>query len=76
LAPAAPEQLVEYVPTALDEVAVVEQVGLVVSDEADWPFTKPEYEAVIDGGVPPNVIVPDDAVTVSGAGVIETDPLT
>ena len=63
-------------PTTLDGVAAVEHVGLVVSDAADWPFTKPEYEAVTAGGVPPNVMVPDDAVTASGAGVIESEPLT
>jgi hypothetical protein len=34
-------------------VAVVEHVGWVVSEDALSPFWKPEYPAVIAGGMPP-----------------------
>jgi len=37
----APEQLVAYVPTALDDVAVVVQVGSFVSEDAESPFSIP-----------------------------------
>jgi hypothetical protein len=40
-------------PTGLADVAVVEHVAWVVSDEALSPFTKPAYEGVIDGTEPP-----------------------
>ena len=50
----------------LEVVAVVEHVGGVLSDDAVSPFLKPEYVAEMAGGVPPWVIEPLDAVTVSG----------
>ena len=40
-------------PTGLDDVAVVEQVGGVDSDAAVSPFTKPEYDGRMAGVAPP-----------------------
>jgi hypothetical protein len=55
---------------------VVEQVGCVLSDEALSPFLKPEYPAVMAGGVDPYGMGALEAVTVSGAGVTLTEPAT
>jgi hypothetical protein len=57
-------------------VAVVEQVGFAVSELELSPFTKPEYEAVTVGTLPPYVIVAEEAVTVRLAGLIFTAPAT
>jgi hypothetical protein len=72
----APEHALRYVPTGLEDVAVVEHVGAVVRDAAVSPFTKPEYEAVMVGTVPPYVIEPDEALIESGAGPEVTEPAT
>lgn len=48
-------------------MAVVVHLGGVVSEDALSLFWKPEYPAVIAGGVPPWMNEPLDAVTVSGA---------
>jgi len=42
-----------YDPTGLLDVALVEHVGAVVRDDAESPFTNPEYEAVIGATDPP-----------------------
>jgi hypothetical protein len=60
--------VVGYIPGLLVLVAVVEHVGGVVSDDAVSALRKPEYCAVMEGGVPPWANEPLDAVTVSGAG--------
>jgi hypothetical protein len=49
----APEHEVRYVPTGVEGVAVVEHVGAVVSEDPVSPFTRPEYDAVMLGTVPP-----------------------
>jgi hypothetical protein len=49
----APEQLAATLPTGLVDVAEVEHVGEAVSEAAVSPFTKPEYEGLIVGAVPP-----------------------
>jgi hypothetical protein len=70
----APLQVVGYVPAALELVAVVEHVGRFVNEDALSWFWKPEYAAVIAGGVPPARKEPLDAVTVSGAGLTTPEP--
>jgi len=72
----APEHELLSVPAALVEVAVVEHVGGVVSEAAVSPFTNPEYEGVIVGGVPPYVMVPDEAIIANVADPTTTAPFT
>jgi len=72
----APAHELWYEPAGLEDVAVVEHVGSVVSDAALSPFTNPEYEAVMVGGVPPYVIEAEEAATRSEAGWTCTDPET
>lgn len=60
-------------PTELDEVAVVEQIGNTAG--AVSPFWRPEYDGVIVGTDPPNAMASEDAVTVTGAFVIVSVPL-
>jgi hypothetical protein len=50
----------------LELVAVVEQLGCTLSDEAVSPFLNPEYVGVMAGTVPPWFIVGLEAVMVSG----------
>jgi len=64
------------VPAGLDEVAVVEHVGAVVREAAVWPFTNPEYDAVMVGGVLPYELDVDDAVMAREAGPTLTEPPT
>jgi hypothetical protein len=74
LGSAAPEHELAYGPTGLDDVAAVEQVGGVVSELALSPFTKPEYDAVTAGTLPPYVMDAEDAVTTTRAATSCTVP--
>ena len=60
--------------TVLTLLAFVEHVGWVVSDEALLPLLKPAYVGVTGGGLEPYTIDALDAVIVSGARAIVTDP--
>ena len=62
-------------PTADCELAVLVQVGPAASEVAVSPLTKPAYDAVTAGGVPPYVIVALEAVMVSGAGCTTRSPV-
>ena len=55
-------------------MAVVEQVGGVVSELAVSPFTNPEYEGVTAAGVEPYGTEAEEAVTCSIAGLTVTSP--
>ena len=57
-------------------MAVVEQVGCVVSDDALSPFTNPEYEGDDVGTAPPYVMVSEEALTTSTAVPTTTSPPT
>ena len=50
------------------------QEGCALRDAALSPFLKPEYRAVTAAGVDPYVVVWLEAVIVSGAWSIVTDP--
>jgi hypothetical protein len=50
--------------------------GAAVRTAALSPFTKPEYDAVIDGTEAPYVVDGEDAVIVSDALLTSTEPLT